>query len=57
MAMPRPSGRAQKIAQQVVPGLSRHIRRRQKQPTGTRGEMSEVEVIQTNMIEDREGLR
>jgi len=56
MAMPRPSGRAQKIAEQVVPGLARLKRRRQKQPR-TRGEMSEVEVIQTNMIEDKAGLR
>ena len=56
MAMPRPSGKAQMIAEVVVPGLSR-LKKRRKTPKRPRGSMSEVEVIQTNMIEDREGLR
>lgn len=56
MAMPRPSGRAQRIAEQVVPGLSKYKKRKRKLPKGSRGEMSDVEVIQTNQIESRKGL-
>jgi len=50
MAMPRPSGRAQEIAEMVIPGLSSKNsskkKRRQK-----KGELSEVEIMQTNNID------
>ena len=56
MAMPRPSGKAQKIALQVVPGLARESKalkvRTRKVP---RASMSRVEIEQTNNIENKEG--
>ena len=58
MAMPRPSGKAQRIAEKVVPGLSRHKKlRRALKDTSPRASMSEVEIMQTNNIEKKEGLR
>lgn len=58
MAMPRPSGKAQRIAEQCVPGLYRHKKSRGKvKDNRPRASMSEVEVRQTNNIENKEGLR
>lgn len=58
MAMPRPSEEAQKIAMQVVPGLARHARKaKSSRKQVPRASMSRVEVIQTNNIENKEGLR
>lgn len=50
MAMPRPSGRIQKIAEAVIPGLSA-ARNSKKRPSKKKGQMSEVEVEQTTLIE------
>jgi hypothetical protein len=47
MAMPRPSGKAQKIAEKVIPGLQKEKKVR-LESTGTRGSMSEVETRATN---------
>lgn len=46
MAMPRPTGKALKIAEQVVPGLKarKKPKRRKKLPSGS---LSEVEMKQT----------
>lgn len=55
MAMPRPSGRAQKIAESVIPGLASH-QRSQKKRKSKRGELSKVEIMQTRNIENKEGL-
>lgn len=56
MAMPRPSGKAQRIAEKVVPGL-----RRNKQSNSHKNEndsfISEVESKQTRNIDNKIGLR
>ena len=58
MAMPRPSGEAQEIAEKVVPGLYKSKRsKRAPVDDDPRGSMSEVEIMQTNQIESKEGLR
>jgi hypothetical protein len=54
MVMPRPSGKALKIAKKVIPGLS-------DQATTTSHSkkpkiLSQVEINQTNQIENRKGL-
>lgn len=56
MAMPRPSGKAQVIAEMVVPGLrdSRKSRRRGKNSSSS--VLSEVEIKQTRNIENKDGL-
>ena len=56
MAMPRPSGKAQRIAEKVVPGLQRGS----KKPRGGAVDkefMSEVESRETFNIENKKGLR
>lgn len=55
MAMPRPSGRAQKIAEQVIPGLNKMKKPKSSKKLKT-GSLSEVEVMQTNNIENKKGL-
>ena len=52
MAMPRPEGKALKIAERVVPGLYRN----KKLPSHDRKSkvaMSKVELIQTHSIENK----
>lgn len=49
MAMPRPSGKAQKIAEMVIPGLRKN--KSKKIPSINRSSLSEVEIKQTNAIE------
>lgn len=53
MAMPRPSGKALKIAEQVVPGLSAKKKSSNKSDKKSRGSFSEVETLQTKQIEQR----
>jgi hypothetical protein len=60
MAMPRPSGIAQKIAEKVIPGLQRNSGQKSKkthQSLNDYGELSEVEVMQTNNIENKSRLK
>lgn len=56
MAMPRPSGKAQRIAEKVIPGLwdkKKSKRRLKDKPSRI---LSEVEIKQTRNIENKEGL-
>ena len=53
MAMPRPSGRAQTIAEKVIPGLRRGKKSRTRTKGKTKGFMSEVEKRQTHAIENK----
>ena len=55
--MPRPGGKAFKIAERVVPGLTRAKRSRtyKKKPSAEEY-FSKVEIMQTNNIENKEGL-
>ncbi len=55
MAMPRPTGHALKIAEKVVPGLYRSKKSRSKAPK-KKASMSEVEIMQTNNIENKGNL-
>ncbi len=57
MAMPRPSGRAQEIAQRVIPGMAHLKKDRASRRTTPRASLSEVEIKQTNQIENKEGFR
>jgi hypothetical protein len=57
MTMPRPSGKAQKIAEQVVPGLQKLKASKPTEGHINDGSLSEVEIIQTNNIENRKGLK
>jgi hypothetical protein len=57
MTMPRPSGKAQKIAEQVVPGLQKLKKEKPTKNQINEGSLSEVEIIQTNNIENMEGLK
>lgn len=58
MAMPRPTGKARKIASEVVPGLAEHQKvKRPKKSYNARGSLSRVEIMQTNQIESKEGLQ
>lgn len=58
MAMPRPSDKALKIAEQCVPGLYRSKKSKGRSKVKSpRASMSEVEIKQTNNIENKEGLR
>jgi len=57
MTMPRPSGRARQIADQVIPGLrstKKSSSNSKKKPVEV---LSEVEIIQTNNIENKKGLK
>lgn len=55
MAMPRPSNKALTIAEKVIPGMPEHLKSSSsEQPEGF---LSEVEVLQTNNIENFEGLK
>lgn len=57
MAMPRPSGKAQRIAEKVIPGLHNQRARKggvKKKPSQ---DLSKVEIMQTRNIESKEGLR
>jgi hypothetical protein len=57
MAMPRPSGRAQDIAEQVIPGLARLKRSPTPGRSHPRASLSEVEIKQTNQINNKERFR
>jgi len=50
MAMPRPSGRAQQIASEVIPGLRSRRASAPHKETEPRASLSEVEIKQTNQI-------
>lgn len=52
MAMPRPTGKPLRIAEEVVPGLAakKKSKRKSKLPR-PRGSLSEVEIKQTALIE------
>lgn len=52
MAMPRPTGKALRIAEQVVPGLAAQKKGKRKKPQPHKGSMSKVEILQTNLIEE-----
>ena len=54
MTMPRPSGKALKIASKVIPGFN-HKALGIKPPKRQKI-LSEVEIKQTNLIENRKGL-
>lgn len=56
MTMPRPSGKAQKIAEMVVPGLRRNKKSKPRKEGGSQDFMSKVESEQTKNIENRKGL-
>jgi hypothetical protein len=60
MAMPRPSGKAQKLAERVVPGLQKGKKSSKNFSGGSSasdGFMSEVEIKETENIEKKEGLK
>ena len=57
MAMPRPSGKAQRIAEEVVPGLHARKKTRRRVKDKPSQVLSEVEIIQTRNIENKEGLK
>ena len=57
MAMPRPSGRAQRIAEKVIPGLKAKKKTRGRVKDISSSFLSEVEIKQTRNIENKEGLR
>jgi len=58
MAMPRPRGEAYRIAEMVVPGLSKHKKKKRTlKSSEPRASMSEVEIMETNNIENKKGLR
>ncbi len=57
MAMPRPTGRAQRIAEAVIPGLKAKKKPKRKRKVVPSLFFSEVEVRQTRNIEHKEGLR
>lgn len=56
MAMPRPSGKAQRLAEQVIPGLQRETK---KSRGGAVDEefMSKVEIIETDQIDNKKGIK
>ena len=56
MAMPRPSGRARRIAGNVIPGLKAKRNTRKKVKDISSSFLSEVEIKQTRNIENKEGL-
>lgn len=57
MAMPRPSGKAQRIAEEVVPGLAARTNPRRRVKNKPSQILSEVEIKQTRNIENKEGLK
>ena len=54
--MPRPSGKAQRIAEKVVPGLRRNKKSSNRKEGSSDDFMSKVESEQTKNIENRKGL-
>lgn len=52
MAMPRPTGKAYKIAEEVVPGLASQKKGKRKKTLIPKGSMSKVEILQTEKIEE-----
>ncbi len=52
MAMPRPEGKALKIAERVVPGLSRN-KKSTSHDRKHKASMSKVELMQTRNIENK----
>lgn len=56
MAMPRPSGKALKIAELVVPGLRDRTKGKSRRSVAPRGSLSKVEKKQTANIENKKGL-
>lgn len=57
MAMPRPSGKAQRIAEEVIPGLKAKKKSRGRMKDKSPQILSEVEIMQTRNIENKEGLK
>lgn len=55
MAMPRPSGKAFRIAEKVIPGMMKDKKSRSK-PDEVTDSFSEVELMQTENIENKKGL-
>ncbi len=53
MVMPRPSGKAQRIAEKVVPGLRRQKTRRPRKEAEEEGFMSESEATKTFNIDNK----
>ena len=54
--MPRPSGKAQRLAEKVIPGLRRGKKSSTRKEGNTKDFMSKVESEQTKNIESRKGL-
>ncbi len=57
MAMPRPLGKAQKIAEEVVPGLKSKNKSCGRVKDKSPQILSDVEIMQTRNIENKEGLK
>lgn len=53
MAMPRPSGKAQKIAEKVVPGLANRQKKKSAAKRKRDSFLSEVEIKQTREITEK----
>ena len=53
MAMPRPSGKAQKIAEKVVPGLAHRQKKKSAVKRKRDSFLSEVEIKQTREITEK----
>jgi hypothetical protein len=51
MAMPRPSGKARRIAENVIPGLQNFNKKKSRRVNENKDFMSEVEVSQTLEID------
>lgn len=56
MVMPRPSGKAQKIAEKVIPGLQRESKK-SRGGAVDKEFMSEVEIIETDQIDNKKGIK
>ena len=57
MTMPRPKGKSLKIAEEVVPGLrAREDKSSPHKKKNKKEGLSDLEVLQTNNIENKEGL-
>lgn len=57
MAMPRPRGKAQRIAAEVIPGLKSKKKPRRRMKDISPQFLSEVEIKQTRNIENKKGLK
>jgi len=55
--MPRPSGKSQRIAEKVIPGLRRLKGKSSKQDKVDDGFLSHVELLGTRNIENKKGLK